>query len=157
MTTQKEKYHKAMSGEYFVAAQLLRFNVTASITYGNAKRADIIAISEDKNRFVLIEVKTSSKGKWPIGKNVPDPSNTPWVFVHIPELETEAPEFFIMSQKEIHSELKQSEDEYFERYKVKHGIEYGDKAGVASIKKSIAEKYKDNWSTILNLLNSEES
>ncbi|MDX9695497.1 MAG: hypothetical protein RBT49_06865 [Bacteroidales bacterium] len=152
MLTQKEKYHTAMSGEYLVAAHLQRMNITASITYGNAKKADIIALSEDNRRCVLIEVKTSSKGRWPIGGRVPNPSDNPWIFVHMPENINEPAEFFIMSQNEIYSELKLSEDEYLERYKIKHGHDYGNKPGVASMKKSIAEKYKDNWSTILNLI-----
>ena len=54
-----EKYHLAMAGEYFVAAQLQRLGLMASITYGNAKRADVIAFSESSDRVVVVEVRTT--------------------------------------------------------------------------------------------------
>ena len=56
-----EKYHLAMAGEYFVAAQLQRLGLMASITYGNAKRADVIVFSESSDRVVVVEVKTTRK------------------------------------------------------------------------------------------------
>jgi hypothetical protein len=58
-TNQPEKYHLAMAGEYFVAAQLQRLGVSASVTYGNAKRADVVAFSESSDRVVEVEVKTT--------------------------------------------------------------------------------------------------
>lgn len=43
MSKQAVKYHLAMAGEYFVAAQLHRLGVSAAVTFGNAKTADVVA------------------------------------------------------------------------------------------------------------------
>ena len=150
MSKQKSRYHLSMAGEYLVAAQLQRLELMSSVTYGNAKSADVIAFNSTSDKATVIEVKTSSKGKWPIGSRVPDPSNKLWVFVHLPESVIETPEFFILTQEDIHNELKPEQDLYFKNYKEKHGVEYGDKPGVAALKIKHAEKYKDKWSTIVD-------
>lgn len=142
-----------MAGEYLVAAQLQRLKIFSSVTYGNAKSADVIAFHPEYEKVVVIEVKTSSKGRWPIGGRVPRPSNKIWVFVHLPEKIEQCPEFYILTQKQIYDELIPNEIEYLKRYKEKHGTEYGNKPGVASMRKKVAEKYKDNWAVILNALN----
>lgn len=59
MKRQEEKYHLSMAGEFFVAAQLQRLGVSASVTYGNAKSADVVAFAKDKDIAVIIEVKSS--------------------------------------------------------------------------------------------------
>lgn len=148
MTKQKQKYHLAMAGEYYVAAQLNRLNLNASVTYGNAKSADVIVFDSDSEKAMVIEVKTSSKGRWPIGSRVPNPSKKIWVFVNMPMDEKLNPDFYIMTQAQIHDELKPGEDAYFVRYKEKHGKEYGDKPGVASMSEKVAMKYINQWSTI---------
>jgi hypothetical protein len=152
MTRQQEKYFLSMAGEFFVAAQLNRLKIPATVSYGNAKKADIIAFNEGRNSFVSIEVKASSKGKWVIGERVPEPSDKIWIFVHIPEIEDKSPEFYIMTQKEIHTVLKIKEIEYWNNYKNKHGKEYGDKKGVASMIKNLAVPYRDKWDIIKQAL-----
>ncbi len=142
-----------MTGEYLVAAQLHRLNILGTITYGNSKKADVIAFSERTNFYISIEVKSSSKGKWHIGNCVPEPSDKLWIFVHIPYKIEDAPEFFVMTQEDIHRELKDSENQYLERYRLKHGNEYGNKPGFASMKIEIARKYCNQWSKIISRLN----
>lgn len=117
MSSQSEKYHTSLAGEFFVAAQLQRLGISASITYGNAKGADVIAISPTTGKAITIEVKTSKKGRWPVGNRVPLPSKSPWVFVHLPENPEEHPEFYILLQEELHAVLAPSEQSYMERYK----------------------------------------
>lgn len=63
MSKQKQKYNLAMAGEYYVAAELHRRGIPASITYGNAKKADVVATSEDGEAAVVIEVKSTSQTK----------------------------------------------------------------------------------------------
>lgn len=154
MTTQAEKYHASMAGEFFVAAQLQRLQVAASVTYGNAKSADVVAFSHETGKAVVIEVKTSTKGRWPVGNRAPAPSDKPWVFVHLPTKSDEPPEFFVMMQTEIHNLLAPLENNYLERYKKTHGEEYGDKPGVAAMTRKLAlqNNCKDNWNAILNVL-----
>ena len=141
-----------MAGEYLVAAQLHRLQILASITYGNAKSADVIAFDSNSEKATVIEVKTSTKGHWPIGARVPEPSNKLWVFVNLPESIEETPEFYILTQEEIHNELKPDVDAYLKRYKEKHGVEYGNKPDVTSMKLKYAENYKNRWSTITSAI-----
>ena len=73
---QPKKYNMAMTGEYAVASQLHRLGISASVTYGNAKKVDIVAFNELAKKFTLIEVKSSDKGAWRVGSRVPEPSET---------------------------------------------------------------------------------
>jgi hypothetical protein len=56
-----------LAGEFAVASELNRRRILASVTYGSSKSADVFAMSPDMRRVVRIEVKTTDKGKWPIG------------------------------------------------------------------------------------------
>lgn len=149
MTTQKEKYHLAMSGEYFVAAQLQRLHVGASLTYGNAKSADVVAFAEGSDRSVVIEVKTTKQPRWVVGGRVPAPSKKPWVFVHLPEDNSDAPRFYVLTQEELHEILAPIDAEYDRKYKEKHGVEYGDKAGVVNVTRKQLEPFQNKWEAIL--------
>ncbi len=155
MATQAEKYHLAMAGEYFVAAQLQRLNIAASVTYGNAKSADVVAFSSSSERAVLIEVKSTSKPKWVVGGRVPHPADKPWVFVLIPELNDAPPRFFILTQTELHNILAPLDAAYDQRYKEKHGVEYGDRPGVINLTRSQAEPFENNWEKIVSQLKTE--
>ena len=64
-STQSEKHRLGLTGEYLVAGELLRRGIDAAITYGNAKKADVVAFSEE--RLLRIEVKTTSQIKWVLG------------------------------------------------------------------------------------------
>jgi hypothetical protein len=44
-SNQKRKYMLGLSGEFLVAGELLRREISAAVTYGNAKKADVIAVS----------------------------------------------------------------------------------------------------------------
>jgi hypothetical protein len=155
MSRQIEKYLQSMAGEFFVAAQLQRLGINASVTYGNAKRADIVIFSNDYSKCSPIEVKTTRKDKWAIGCPIPMPSSQPWVFVYLPaELES-PPEYFVLSQEELHLLMLPIQNEYFSKYEERHGVPYGDKPGNFSLPKILAVPYKNNWSTILRLIENE--
>lgn len=149
MQSQSDKYHKSMAGEFFVTAQLQRLGINSSVTYGNAKRADVIAFSVDYSLSSLIEVKSTSKSKWPIGCPIPDPTEQPWVFVFLPSNAIEPPEFYILSQSQLHKLLKPIQDDYFKKYKEKHGEEYGKRPGTFHLTKELARPFKDKWETII--------
>jgi len=46
--TQARKHAIGMAGEFFVTAELLRRGLLASVSYGNAKKADVVALSKGK-------------------------------------------------------------------------------------------------------------
>jgi len=50
-----------LSGEFFVAAELLKREIQTSITLGNAKSVDLIAYNERTKRTFTIQVKTLRK------------------------------------------------------------------------------------------------
>jgi len=152
MPSQSEKYHLAMAGEYFVAAQLQRLQVAASVTYGNAKSADVLAFSEVSDRAIVIEVKTTRQPQWVVGGRVPQKSSKPWVFVQLPEAPIEPPRFFILTQAQLHEILAPIEAEYERKYKEKHGVEYGDRPGVVNISRKLLAPYENNWSAVLEQL-----
>jgi hypothetical protein len=105
MSTQAQKYSLAVAGEFFVAAQIYRLGARASVTYGNAKRADVVAVGQTSGKAAVIEVKSSSAGRWPVGSRVPPPSKQLWVFVHLPHNASEAPEYFVLTQHQLHQVL----------------------------------------------------
>lgn len=153
MPNQSDKYHLAMSGEYFVAGQLHRLGVSAAVTYGNAKSADVVAFASASDRAVVVEVKSSRQGEWLVGSRVPKPSPQPWVLVHIPQDLTEGPEFYVLTQAELNALLMPAESAYMARYVAKHGIEYAaDKRGVAKAKRAQLGPYLNKWSTITAML-----
>jgi hypothetical protein len=156
MPSQSEKYHLAMAGEYFVAAQLQRLQVVASVTYGNAKRADVVAFSEYSDRAVVIEVKTTQRHQWVVGGKVPDKSDKPWVFVHLPISANESPSFYIIKQTDLNEIITPLSQKYRQNFLEKHGQEYGERPGVINISRVLLEsnKCKDNWSVIIDQLKS---
>lgn len=148
MSKQKKKYDLAMCGEYYVAGELHRRGIPASITYGNAKKADVVATSESGEAATVIEVKTTSQSKWVVGRFVPEPSERIWIFVYVPKDGAQPPSFYVLTQSEIAEILQPLDEDYRRRYKERHGVEYGDKAGVCSLKRSQIEEAEDRWDKV---------
>jgi hypothetical protein len=98
-----------LSGEYFVAAELLRRGYSVGITMGNAKAIDILA--EKDNLQFIIQVKAIYKKKnvgWPI---MIDKVHTDYfyVFVNLNGDKMAEPEYYICTGKEAKSRVKQYE------------------------------------------------
>lgn len=97
-----------LSGEYFVAAELLRRGFTVGITMGNAKAIDILA-EKDGNQYI-IQVKAIFRKKnvgWPIMVDKVIESFF-YVFVNLNgDKMTEPPDYFIATGKEAKSKVKQ--------------------------------------------------
>lgn len=151
-TNQTEKYHLGMSGEYFVAAQLQRFGLSASVTYGNAKRADVVAFTESSDRVVVIEVKTTRQPEWTFSGRISTKSEKPWVFVHLPVKDEEPPRFFVLTQSDLFNILDPIAVEYCRKYKEKHGREFDEKSGVNNISRELLAGYENNWGAIIDQL-----
>ena len=98
-----------LSGEYFVAAELLRRGYSVGITMGNAKAIDILA--EKNNKQFIIQVKAIYKKKnvgWPMMKDKVL-INHFYVFVNLNGNEMSEPEYFICTGREAKSKVKQYE------------------------------------------------
>jgi hypothetical protein len=96
-----------LSGEYFVAAELLRRGFTVGITMGNAKAIDILAEKNDKQ--FIIQVKAIYKQKnvgWPIMKDKVKP-NCFYVFVNLNGDKMIEPEYFVCTGNETESLIKE--------------------------------------------------
>ena len=98
-----------LSGEYFVAAELLRRGYSVGITMGNAKAIDILA--EKDNKHFIIQVKAIYKKKnvgWPM---MIDKVHTDhfYVFVNLNGDKMAESEYFVCTGKEAKSRVKQYE------------------------------------------------
>ncbi|CAD0218299.1 hypothetical protein [Chryseobacterium sp. JV274] len=96
-----------LSGEYFVAAELLRRGFSVGITMGNAKAIDILAEKDDK-KFV-IQVKAIYKRKnngWPIMKERIN-LNHYYIFVNLNADQMSAPDFYIATGQEAYDQCRQ--------------------------------------------------
>ncbi|MDP1814621.1 MAG: hypothetical protein Q8K92_09265 [Leadbetterella sp.] len=96
-----------LSGEYFVAAELLRRGFSVGITMGNAKAIDILA-EKDGNQFI-IQVKAIYKKKnvgWPMMKDKIY-SNHFYALVNLNGDRMVEPEYYICTGNEAKSKVKQ--------------------------------------------------
>ena len=147
-----QKYHLSLAGEFYVAAELQRRGISAAVTYGNAKSADVIAFSTSGEKAVVIEVKSTSQSKWIVGSSLPASSPKPWVFVYMPKDPVDQPIFYVLLQSELYEILDPVEKEYYRKFKEKHGVEYGDRPGVVNLARGMAEPFKNAWEKILSQL-----
>lgn len=148
VTTHEAKYHLSMAGEFFVAAELQRRGVSAAVTYGNAKQADVVAFSATGDNAVAIEVKCTSQPKWVVGNLLPTRSEKPWVFVYLPVDETEAPSYYVLLQSELHDILAPIVEEHALRFKEKNGKEFGNSLCVWSLTRIQGEPFKNGWKRV---------
>ncbi|MCY1660333.1 hypothetical protein [Chryseobacterium sp. SL1] len=96
-----------LSGEYFVAAELLRRGFSVGITMGNAKSIDILA--EKENKQFIIQVKAIYKRKnvgWPLMKDKIN-LNHYYIFVNLNGDIMSHPNFYIATGKEAYDKCKQ--------------------------------------------------
>src|SRR5450756_2419270 len=115
------------SREFLVAGELLRRGIMAAVTYGNAKKADVVAIHE--GRSATIEVKTTSESRWVLGNALPPEGASRWVLVHLPTDLTQSPEYFVLTGTELRGAVQPRHDAYNAAYMAKHGEPYS-KLGV---------------------------
>jgi hypothetical protein len=134
MTKQARKHAIGLAGEFLVAGELLRRGVAASVTYGNAKKADVIAIHEGKH--IVLEIKSTSEDKWVLGGSLPDTSAKLWVLVYLSSDETQSPEYFVVASHELRELLLPEHERFMQRHREKHGKEFAG-AGVVSIRREL--------------------
>ena len=150
MSRQEHKYQISLSGEFLVAGELLRRGIKAAVTYGNAKKADVVAVSDSK--AIDTEVKTTSNPIWVVGGKLPAPGKAIWIFVHLPLDQTQSPQYFVLSGSELRAILEPIDSAYKERFRTRHGRE-SEGRGVVSLKKPmIPTEYKGAWHKIEHAL-----
>jgi predicted AAA+ superfamily ATPase len=96
-----------LSGEYFVAAELLRRGYSVGITMGNTKAIDILAEKDGKQ--LIIQVKSIFKKKnvgWPIMKDKIEGKHY-YVFVNLNGDKMTMPEYYVATGKEAKLKVKQ--------------------------------------------------
>ena len=107
--SQKQKYFLNIAGEFFVAAELNRRGICASVTYGAAKNADVLVFDPETQQTAVIEVKTTAapNSRWLTGAHSLDQNNIRphlfWVLTLLPaENEvSDAPRYFVLSSHEL--------------------------------------------------------
>jgi predicted AAA+ superfamily ATPase len=96
-----------LSGEYFVAAELLRRGYSVGITMGNAKAIDILA--EKNGKQFIIQVKAIFKKKnvgWPIMEDKVI-EGIFYVFVNLNGDKMTEPEYYVATGEEAKPKVKQ--------------------------------------------------
>ncbi len=159
--SQRQKYSLNLAGEFYVAAELNRRGIFASVTYGAAKNADVLAFDQQSRQTAVIEVKTtaSPNKKWITGQHSIDKNNTDsqlfWVLVLVPDEDMHtSPRFFVFTSKELVDRVSESHIAYRARYQEKHGTQFQDSGGVYSLTLSEAEAMQGEgqWAKISDWL-----
>jgi hypothetical protein len=147
MSKQSRKHTTGLAGEFLVAGELLRRGIMAAVTYGNAKKADVIAINGTS--AVSLEVKSTSQCKWVLGGELPADNLNIWVLVHLPENEIESPEYFILTSAELRKQLLPQHEAYNKKYREKHGKDFSSKGVVTIQRKLLADSCLGAWDKVL--------
>ncbi len=61
-----DKYHLNLAGEFRTCAELLKRGIFATVTFGNMKGCDVVAVGPNR-RAAIIEVKTSQSTRFVTG------------------------------------------------------------------------------------------
>ena len=112
--SQLEKQFVQLAGEFGVVSELCRREIQASLTYGNSKSADVFVIAKDGSRAAKLEVKSSTRDSWIVGKQAENVApHIVWVFVYFPavpktfspaqvaENGAGAPQFHVLTSAEV--------------------------------------------------------
>ena len=143
MSDQSRKQRIGLAGEFLVAGELLRRGIMAAVTYGNAKKADVVAVNG--SRATSLEVKTTSEQKWVLGGTVPEDTPSIWVLVHLPSDDTRPPEYFVFTSSELRKLVLPQHELYNARYRQTHGKEYSGRGVVSVQRKLIEDKHLGAW------------
>ncbi len=163
------KYHLSLSGEYRVASELLKRGLNATVTFGNAKSADVVAYGSNR-RAMVIEVKTSQQKNFVTQfynkyRSPEQPHPDFWILVQV-EADREgtfAERFFVLS----HEELAVIQAERNREYCVRCGKVREDQQltweqhydltneghGVDNVLSTNVEKHRDRWDKIVDACN----
>ncbi|MDX8128195.1 hypothetical protein QLH52_12940 [Methylomonas sp. OY6] len=146
MSKQLHKHTIGLAGEFLVAGELLRRGIMAAVTYGNAKKADVIGING--TTAVSLEVKSTAQSKWVLGSELPADNSSIWILVHLPENEFESPEYFVITSAELRKLLLPQHEAYNAKYREKHGKDFSSKGVVTIQRKLLIDGYLGAWEKV---------
>jgi hypothetical protein len=130
-----DKQITGLSGEFFVAAELLKRNLQVSLTLGNAKSVDLIAINERAS--YQVQVKTLRKGPNCFDLIVSKINATHiYIFVYLNDVDQQ-PDYYIVRGEEILDNLQH----YYGKSLLKTRQTVND---------TPLRKYKNNWTIFEN-------
>ena len=113
-----DKYYLNLAGEYRVCAELLKRGIFATVTFGNMKGADIIAVGPNR-RAAVIEVKASNSTRFVTG-----------FYQKYKTADVEHPAFWVLYS------VRSDGDAFTERFFVLSHEELGEKQAIRTIAKS---------------------
>jgi hypothetical protein len=150
LTKTDRKFTTGLAGEFLVAGELLRRGIMAAVTYGNAKKADVVAFGA--GRSVLLEVKSTSEPKWVLGSGLPSPDVGLWALVLLPRDTKVAPSYFIISGTELRALVMPKHERFMQQYRAKHGSDFSG-SGVCSVERAlIGSQYQGAWQKVTEAL-----
>ena len=149
-TTQSQKHATGLAGEFLVAGELLRRGILAAVTYGNAKKADVVAIYN--GRSVALEVKSTSESKWVLGNHMPSDDRGLWVLVYLPPNLLGPPEYLVLTSAELRRAVLPRHDAYMASYKSKHGKEFSGKGVISVFRKEVDDQHLGRWDKVTRAL-----
>ncbi len=123
-----------LSGEYFVAAELLKRNFQVAMTIGTAKAIDLIAIDDSIGKTFKVQVKTlRSQNCFTLhtSKIIPEAI---YFFVFLNEIEVE-PSYFIVKGEEL-----------LDRPKHFYGSSLGREDKRETVNQGPLQEFKNRWS-----------
>ena len=144
MTAQQRKYQTQWTSQFFVAAELTRRRYLVSLTFGNAKFADLI-VETPNNRHFSVDVKgQSSKSYWIIKPPENNRNDQYFILVYVPRDLTEPPQYFILSSNDMKEELKQSQEKS-KQAEIKRGKPYSPNFATGGMGWGQPLKYEGQW------------
>jgi len=161
------KYHLSLAGEYRVASELLKRGLNATVTFGNAKSADVIAYGS-KRRAVVIEVKTSQQKNFVTrfynNYRTPEQEHPNfWILVQIKASSEHdsVDRFFILSHSELSViQAKRNRAYWVQRGDVKEerDLSWEDhyrlsQSGVDNVLLTDVEDHENKWAKIIDACN----
>jgi hypothetical protein len=112
----RSKNTSHLAGEFLVAGELSRRGYPVSITMGNAKSVDIYA--DTREGVIRVDAKAGrAKSNFPIAKNSVN-SDAYYIFVYLQKSFNKAPEYFVISGKDIISK------NLIKTWQTRQGIQY---------------------------------
>lgn len=143
------KSNLSLAGEFRVASELLKLNLMASITYGNMKSTDIVAVGKNR-KAAVVEVKASQRKKFVTGiyqryKDETQPTPDFWVLFLVG---SEGDRFFVMSHNEM---LDAQGLRNSPKKKLTHAEHVAKAAkGVDNVRIADVEQHENTWQKIVD-------
>lgn len=104
----EDSFYLHLAAEHFVAGELIRRGVFATVTHGAAQHADVLVTDKTTGQSAVIEIKTAvhPNRRWLIGGNSVRRANISphnfWVLVLFGATPTETvPRFFVYTSEEL--------------------------------------------------------